>query len=194
MTSSRSRRRLLAIVLLLGAGTAVAPGTSAAAVPPAAASPSAGAAHAVASPSWTPPPAVDSAPPWIWPAAGVVSRAYQQPADAYSAGHRGIDILIDGSTVRAPASGTVLFAGSVVDRPVLTIDHGDGLVSTLEPVRSTLAPGAPVVRGDVIGELAGGGHARPGELHLGARRDGEYINPILLLGEIPRAVLLPCCE
>jgi murein DD-endopeptidase MepM/ murein hydrolase activator NlpD len=139
------------------------------------------------------PPTAEPLGEWTWPASGAVSRTYLQPADAYASGHRGIDILVEEATVRAPDAGTVIFAGTVVDRPLLTIDHGGGLVSTLEPVRTSLTPGAAVEQDEPIGELATGGHARAGELHLGARRDGEYVNPLSLLDEIPRAVLLPCC-
>ncbi|WP_238439352.1 M23 family metallopeptidase [Microbacterium sp. JZ31] len=98
-----------------------------------------------------------------------------------------------GSDALAPASGTVAFSGTVVDRPLLTIDHGGGLVTTLEPVLSDLSPGDAVSRGDVVGQVAAGGHAAPGSLHLGVRLNGEYVNPLLLLGGVPRAVLLPCC-
>lgn len=86
----------------------------------------------------------------------------------------------------------VVFSGVVVDRPLLTIDHGHGLVTTLEPARSSLPPGTRVRRGDVVAELATGGHAPSGSLHIGVRRDGAYINPMLLFGAAPRAVLLPC--
>lgn len=130
---------------------------------------------------------------WDWPATGLVVVPYRAPAHAYGAGHRGIDILASHDTVVAPDDGVVRFAGTVVDRPLLTIDHGAGLVSTLEPVRTDLAPGAVVRRGEAVGHLAAGGHARPGALHLGAREDGEYLNPLLLLDEVPRAILLPCC-
>ena len=51
----------------------------------------------------------------------------------------------DGGPVTSPESGTVSFVGVVVDRPVITIDHGNGLRSSFEPVRSTLTGGA--VRG-----------------------------------------------
>jgi murein DD-endopeptidase MepM/ murein hydrolase activator NlpD len=163
----------------------------------------AGVAGAAAPAAAAPSPAAAASPPrtastaeagqWVWPAPEMVSRAYQQPAHAYAGGHRGLDILVDVRAIRAPDDGTVIFAGTVVDRPLLTIDHGDGLVSTLEPVDTPLTPGAAVAQGEPIGELAVGGHARPGELHLGARQDGEYVNPLLLLDEIPRAVLLPCC-
>jgi murein DD-endopeptidase MepM/ murein hydrolase activator NlpD len=135
----------------------------------------------------------DSAHSWTWPVLGRVVEPYRQPAHDYAAGHRGIDIQAGTETVLAPDDGVVLFAGVVVDRPVITIDHGDGVVSTLEPVATSLSPGTRVSAGDVVGTLADGGHAARGALHLGARRDGVYINPLLLLGGVPRAILLPCC-
>jgi murein DD-endopeptidase MepM/ murein hydrolase activator NlpD len=134
-----------------------------------------------------------SEPVWDWPARGVISRQYVQPVHDYAAGHRGIDILAMDRTVRAPDDGEIAFAGTVADRSIVTITHADGIVSTLEPVVSTLTPGTTVGRGDPVGLLAEGGHARAGELHLGARQDGEYLNPLRLLGQVPRAVLLPCC-
>ena len=96
--------------------------------------------------------------------------------------------------MRAPADGIVAFSGTVVDRPLVTIRHDDGLVSTLEPVASALLPGDTVHRGQPVGALASGGHTPPGALHLGVRLDGAYINPLLLYGGAPRAVLLPCCD
>jgi murein DD-endopeptidase MepM/ murein hydrolase activator NlpD len=147
-----------------------------------------------AAPTADPPPTVTASDgTWDWPATGLVVAPYRAPAHAYGAGHRGIDILASHDTVVAPDDGVVLFVGIVADRPLLTIDHGAGLVSTLEPVRTELAPGAVVRRGEAVGHLAAGGHARPGALHLGARQDGEYLNPLRLLDEVPRAILLPCC-
>ena len=133
---------------------------------------------------------------WVWPTTGFqVARAYVAPAYEYGPGHRGIDLdLLGGSEVRAPADGMVAFAGRVAGRGILTIDHGGGLVSTLEPVDGELLPGAPVARGANVATLALGGHAFPGTLHFGVRLNGEYINPMLLLGGVPRAVLLPCCD
>jgi murein DD-endopeptidase MepM/ murein hydrolase activator NlpD len=134
---------------------------------------------------------------WIWPTRGqrVVLEPFRAPAHAYGAGHRGIDIeAAVGSTVVAPAPGIVAFRGTVVDRPLLTIEHDGGLVTTFEPVDSPLAPGDSVVAGDPIGTVATGGHTEPGAMHLGVRLDGVYINPLLLFGDVPRAVLLPCCE
>lgn len=130
---------------------------------------------------------------WVWPWAGPrsVVAPFRAPAHDYGPGHRGIDIAAAGE-VRSPADGVIAFAGTVVDRPLLTIDHGNGLVTTLEPVRSVLAPGTAVHRGDVVGSLETGGHSPAGALHVGVRWNGAYINPMLLFGDVPRAVLLPC--
>lgn len=133
---------------------------------------------------------------WIWPLTALrVVREYQAPAHAYGPGHRGIDLVpLADAEVRTPQSGVVAFAGEVAGRPVLTIDHGDGLVTTLEPVITDVAAGAAVGRGDVVGIIGAGGHATAGTVHFGVRLHGEYVNPLLLLGGLPRAVLLPCCE
>lgn len=132
---------------------------------------------------------------WAWPLASFrLDRAYAAPPHPYGAGHRGIDLATHaGAGIQAPAEGTVGFVGSVAGRGVLTIDHGDGLVTTLEPVESTLSAGAGVARGQEVATLSIGGHATASSLHFGVRLEGAYINPLALLGGVPRAVLLPCC-
>lgn len=132
---------------------------------------------------------------WTWPVAAFrLERAYVAPPHPYGSGHRGIDVRpADGQSIVSPADGIIAFAGVVADRPVVTIDHGQGLITTLEPVTCDLPPGTIIRRGDVIGSLAAGGHADAGTLHIGLRRDGEYVNPLVMLGGVPRAVLLPCC-
>jgi len=136
----------------------------------------------------------EEAPRWVWPGGTTeVVREFEAPADPYGAGHRGIDVAVAGDEVMSPDDGVVAFRGVVVDRPLITIDHGGGLVSTLEPVESDLAVGTAVARGQMVGTLAEGGHSAAGSLHLGARLHGEYINPLALLGAMERPVLLPCC-
>jgi murein DD-endopeptidase MepM/ murein hydrolase activator NlpD len=130
---------------------------------------------------------------WVWPVEQVqLLRPYEAPAHVYGPGHRGVD-LAAGEVVRSPADGTIAFAGAVAGRPVVTIDHGGGLVTTLEPVVTQLAVGDVVARAAPVGLLGEGGHTAPGVVHFGVRLDGEYINPLRLLGGVPRAVLLPCC-
>lgn len=135
-------------------------------------------------------------PPWIWPVEGVrtVTAPFRAPTHDYGPGHRGIDMSAPvGTVVHAPVDGVVAFRGVVVDRPLLTLDHGGGIVTTFEPLQSTLAPGTAVVAGQEIGTVARGGHTPTDQLHLGVRYDDVYINPMLMFGDVPRAILLPCC-
>jgi murein DD-endopeptidase MepM/ murein hydrolase activator NlpD len=130
---------------------------------------------------------------WSWPVGPphALARPFVAPATEYGSGHRGIDIRApSGSIVRAPADGVVHFAGFVVDRPVLSISHAGGVLSSFEPVAASVASGDHVRRGQVIGVLLAG-HCSSPCLHLGARIGGQYVNPLLFLGEVPRAVLLP---
>ena len=133
-------------------------------------------------------------PGWRWPLAPPVQVAapFLAPATRYSAGHRGIDLVAaTGTPVLAPTDGVVSFAGTVVDRPLVTIDHGDGVLVSLEPVLASAAEGEPVARGQPIGSVAAGGHCADGCLHLGVRVYGEYVSPLAFITGLPRAVLLP---
>ena len=131
--------------------------------------------------------------PWSWPVADPhqIVRPYISPATPYSAGHRGLDIVagLDGE-VRAPSAGVVHFGGTVVDRAVLSIRHPGGLISSYEPVSSSLTRGDPVALGQVIGEVQEGHCLRPC-LHFGVRLNGEYVSPLNYLSGTPRAILLP---
>jgi len=161
--------RMLALALLVGTAVAGSP-ASAAADPPAAQLGS-----------------------WSWPVSGAhaLARPYVAPAGPYGAGHRGIDIrAASGASVLAPADGVVHFAGFVVDRPVLSIEHEGGVLSSYEPVQTTLVAGDRVTRGQVVGIVLPGHCAAPC-LHLGARVDGEYVNPLLFLGGVGWSVLYP---
>lgn len=136
-------------------------------------------------------------PVWEWPlqAPRDVVAPYRAPAHEYAAGHRGVDLAAEiGTIVHAPAPGVVAFRGTVVDRPLLTIEHPGGFVSTFEPLVSALSPGDPVSAGDPVGTVGHGGHAAVETVHFGVRLDGVYLNPLLLFGPVPRSVLLPCCD
>ena len=65
---------------------------------------------------------------WDWPVGPphAIVRPYAAPATVYGPGHRGVDLAAGaGAVVGAPADGVVHFAGFVVDRPLLSIEHGD---------------------------------------------------------------------
>lgn len=140
-------------------------------------------------------PAASMAPAaWGWPLAPPhpVVRVFDPPPTPYAAGHRGIDIAAGpGATVLAPADGVVSFAGLVVDRPIVSVRHADGLVSSIEPVAAGVVSGEAVARGQPLGVVASGGHCDRRCVHLGVRLHGGYLNPLALLARIERAVLLP---
>lgn len=136
-----------------------------------------------------------AAPRWAWPIAAprVVVRPYSAPDTAYSSGHRGIDLAVAvGTTVFAPTDGVVHFSGTVVDRPVLSIEHDGSLLSSFEPVSSGLPAGTVVHRGDPVGTIATStGHCASACLHFGVRLHGQYLSPLNYLGGIRLPVLLP---
>jgi murein DD-endopeptidase MepM/ murein hydrolase activator NlpD len=175
---------LLAALLALGAGT------SAASPAPWAPAPHVPAPHAPAAPG--PVPLATGDGTWRWPVdpPRSIARPFIPPPTPYAAGHRGIDIRAPAGTLYAPAAGVVHFAGVVVDRPVLSIDHGGGVLSSYEPVTTALVEGDAVARGDVIGTVLPG-HCASVCVHLGVRVDGQYVSPLRFLGGIPRAILLP---
>ncbi|HEY7281870.1 MAG TPA: M23 family metallopeptidase [Actinomycetota bacterium] len=120
-----------------------------------------------------------------WPVHGAVIRPFEQPAGPFSAGHRGIDIAAPfGTPIRAPADGTVSFAGAVAGALFISIDHAAGIRTSYSWVSEiSVTKGRSVRAGDVIGKTGQGhpGSDRP-HLHFSARLDGTYIDPMLLLG------------
>lgn len=141
------------------------------------------------------PQAAAPRPDWDWPLPPkpAVLRAFNLPDKPWMSGHRGVDLEAthDGVAVTAPASGTVSFVGVVVDRPVITIDHGGGLRSSFEPVDSTLATGAVVTQGQIIGTLKAGHCNVRSCVHWGVRRGEDYVNPLEFVTDLRPSILLP---
>jgi hypothetical protein len=135
-------------------------------------------------------------PGFGWPLSGtpLVDRGFEPPSSAYGVGHRGVDLRgALGQQVLSAGPGRVTYAGLLAGRGVVTVTHAQGLRTTYEPVAATVAVGALVARGTVLGHLTGG-HAscRPGLtcLHWGLLRGAVYLDPLSLL-RTPRLRLLP---
>lgn len=92
----------------------------------------------------------------------------------------------------AAGDGTVTFAGMVAGRPVVSVDHPNGLRTTYEPVAAVVTAGDLVRRSDVLGTLQAGHPGCPVSacLHWGVRRGEEYLDPLWLLAP-GRVRLLP---
>mgnify|MGYP000933759250 CR=1 FL=1 len=70
---------------------------------------------------------------------------FDAPRPNWQRGHRGVDLAGSaGQTVYAAAPGTVVFAGELAGRPVVSVAHPGGLRTSYEPVRAVVRPGAVV--------------------------------------------------
>jgi murein DD-endopeptidase MepM/ murein hydrolase activator NlpD len=147
-----------------------------------------------------PPPPVSEAP--VAPGAQfqapldgpmTVTRRFEPPSDRYAAGHRGVDLGgVPGQLVRSAGTGTVLFAGMVGGRPVVSVQHQGGLRTTYEPVAATVVAGQAVSAGTALGTLRAGHGGCPVAacLHWGLRSDqGVYLDPLSLLHRAPVRLL-----
>ncbi|WP_430867103.1 M23 family metallopeptidase [Demequina aurantiaca] len=130
-------------------------------------------------------PGADGARPVLGPPVAPLraSRLFDPPPEPWHAGHRGIDLFTSpGADIRSPGAGTVVFVGKVVNRGVLSIDLDVGLRASLEPASSTLAQGARVSQGQVVGKVestAAASHCAPSHcLHWGLRDGDEYLDPL----------------
>lgn len=147
-------------------------------------------------------------PEWSWPLHPVpaVLRAFDKPAQNWRPGHRGVDLRTAGphsgttgsTSVLSPAAGVVSFAGRVVDRGVVSIDHGDGRISSFEPVDPVVRKGQQIGEGDAVATIAppqptgtGVGHCSVPCLHWGVRVHGEYVDPLGFVSDRRPSVLLP---
>jgi murein DD-endopeptidase MepM/ murein hydrolase activator NlpD len=129
---------------------------------------------------------------WRWPVSQVgVVRDYVAPVTEFAAGHRGVDLRAAvGDEVLAARDGVVSFVGVVAGTRVVTLAHDGGWLSAYLPVDASVTLGDRVSAGTPLGRLAADS-SHCSCLHFGLRYGGRYVSPKLVLGGIPRAVLLP---
>ena len=146
---------------------------------------------------WGLPPAVpeQAGGAFGWPVDDArVVRRFDPPPRPWLPGHRGTDLAAaPGSVVRAAGAGTIVFAGQVAGRGVVSVAHPGGLRTTYEPVVvQARRPGDAVAAGEALGTLAAGHPGCPSVacLHWGLRRGADYLDPLTLLG-LGRVRLLP---
>ena len=121
-----------------------------------------------------------------------VVRDFDAPSPSWQRGHRGVDLAAAaGQPVYAAGAGTVVFAGELAGRPLVSIAHPGGLRTSYEPVEPSVRPGQTVTAQTVIGELMAGhpGCAAPACLHWGAMwgpaARADYVDPRGLVASTP---------
>jgi murein DD-endopeptidase MepM/ murein hydrolase activator NlpD len=122
------------------------------------------------------------------PAVPVVTRGFDAPRPDWRRGHRGVDLAgAPGQPVYSAGRGTVVFAGMLAGRPVVSVDHPGGLRTSYEPVEAVVRPGQSVDAGSALGRLATGHPGCPVNacLHWGAMwgpaQRADYVDPLGLL-------------
>lgn len=128
-------------------------------------------------------PAVAAPPPLLRPVEGRLLGEFDAPTATWAPGHRGVDLFaIAGTPVLAAADGVVAFAGTVVDREVLSIDHdgsGERWRTTYEPVHANVRAGQRVSRGQLVGWVMTSDECLLNCLHWGLRRGRDaYLDPL----------------
>lgn len=121
-----------------------------------------------------------------------VLRGFDAPTPNWTAGHRGVDLAgVTGQRVYAAGTATVVFAGRLAGRPVVSLAHPGGLRTSYEPVRATVEAGQRVNSSTVIGELVAGHPGCPVAACLhwgamwGAAARADYVDPLGLLAATP---------
>lgn len=121
-----------------------------------------------------------------------VVRGFDAPSPNWNPGHRGVNLAgAPGQPVFAAGPATVVFAGELAGRPVVSLAHPGGLRTSYEPVRATVRVGQRVDRATVIGNLLAGhpGCSAAACLHWGAMwgpaARADYVDPLGLLASTP---------
>jgi len=172
-------KELLIPTVLAPPKTAPAPTPTPQAAKAAASSAAAASAVASAAVAAAAAPAGKTAARFAWPLEGTVRRGWKpKPSGDY---HDGLDIVAPrGTSVRAAAAGTVLFAGLEKDQfgNLVVVDHGDGWNTAYGFLsRVTVKQGERVSAGERVGLVGDTGRARGTELHFEVRQDGVPIDP-----------------
>ncbi len=126
------------------------------------------------------------------PGVPIVTRAFDAPAPDWQRGHRGVDLIgSPGQPVYSAAAGTVVFAGLLAGRPVVSVEHPGGLRTSYEPVQAAVRAGQSVAASTALGRLAAGHSGCPAAacLHWGAMwgpaARADYLDPLGLLASTP---------
>lgn len=126
------------------------------------------------------------------PGLPVLTRPFDAPTPNWGRGHRGVDLAgAPGQPVFAAGPATVVFAGLLAGRPVVSLAHPGGLHTSYEPVAPSVRVGQSVAATSTVGRLLAGHPGCPAAacLHWGAMwgpaSGADYVDPLGLLTTTP---------
>ena len=117
--------------------------------------------------------------PHLPPVEAPISDRFRPPSSAYGSGNRGLEYrTVPGQTVHASASGVVAFSGVIGSEQFVSIQHDPALRTTYSYLASrSVVRGQRVGQGDAVGTTGS-------RFHFGAKRNGVYIDPETLFGQV----------
>jgi murein DD-endopeptidase MepM/ murein hydrolase activator NlpD len=118
-----------------------------------------------------------SASGFIWPVSGPITSGFGW---RWGRMHEGIDIgAACGTSIRAAASGTIVYAGWMDGYGNITIiDHGGGMATAYGHQSAIYVGGGSVSQGQTIGAVGSTGHSTGCHLHFEVRVNGTPVNPL----------------
>ena len=143
------------------------------------------AARRAAALSGAPPPPVSGAPGTLsWPVSGTITSPFgwrRNPFNGAPDFHQGLDIgAPSGTTITAPAAGTVISAGWYGGYGnFVLIDHGGGMSTGYGHLSQIfVANGQTVQKGQAIGAVGSTGVSTGPHLHFEVRINGKPVDPV----------------
>lgn len=102
--------------------------------------------------------------------------------------HTGLDVAVPtGTPIRAPADGVVTLVDDLYfNGKTVFVDHGQGFVTMVCHLSdTTVTPGQPVRRGEVLGQSGMSGRATGPHLHWSVYLNGAAVDPALFIAPPP---------
>lgn len=124
---------------------------------------------------------------FIWPVTGRISSIFGLRRffnEQERSPHKGLDIAaVEGTPVRATASGTVIDAGDFFfSGNLVYLDHGQGIISLYAHLsRIDVQPGDVINKGDIIGAVGQTGRVTGAHLHFAVYANQTLVDPVFLL-------------
>jgi murein DD-endopeptidase MepM/ murein hydrolase activator NlpD len=121
--------------------------------------------------------------PSDWPVHGALSSPFGTRLDPFTGDqetHLGLDIIaLYGAEVKAPADGTVIYAGLKSDYGnLIIIKHGNGFTTRYGHLKNfSVRQGDKVLKGQIIGHVGLTGRTTGTHLHYEVRQNDQPLNP-----------------